>query len=137
MSSITGEECAVSGIYRSSGGCGHTTQRPISKAERFAPCPHCDKAVIWTLVKPSARQGVLDAGLSDVTKKAGADQPKPSKNIKSPNEALGHSPQKTDSSSTSIPATGHQQAAKSTAEPQNLRSRHERLTTTNETIELQ
>src|SRR6267378_3191230 len=88
MSSITGEECAVSGIYRSSGGCGHAAQRPISKGERFAPCPQCYKAVVWILVEPSGGQGTLDTGLSDVARRASIEQAKRRKSIKAPKEAL-------------------------------------------------
>jgi hypothetical protein len=117
MNSITGEECAVSGIYRSSGGCGHAAQRPISKGERFPPCPQCYKAVVWTLVEPSGAQGTLDTGLSDVAKRASIEQAKGRKSIKAPKEALEESPQNPHSNSKSAPPSYGQEAAASTAKP--------------------
>jgi hypothetical protein len=49
--SETNEECQTSGLYLGSGGCGHATQRRISREQVFPECLICRKAVNWTLLR--------------------------------------------------------------------------------------
>jgi hypothetical protein len=49
--SETGEECEISGLYFGSGGCGHATERRITKDQQFPECRICGKAVNWTLLR--------------------------------------------------------------------------------------
>jgi hypothetical protein len=41
----------VSGIYKSSGGCGHSVERAIPLGYEFPQCSHCYEPVTWTLVR--------------------------------------------------------------------------------------
>jgi hypothetical protein len=51
MSGTTGQTCTVSGIYRSSGTCGHAVERAIPLGHTFPPCEHCHRAITWILVR--------------------------------------------------------------------------------------
>ncbi len=45
----TGETCQVSGIYRAD--CANKPERSMPKGHTFPACPHCNKAVTWSLVR--------------------------------------------------------------------------------------
>ena len=49
--SQTDDVCQTSGLYLGSGGCGHATQRRITRGEPFPHCRICGKAVNWTLLR--------------------------------------------------------------------------------------
>ena len=49
--SITNEECQTSGLYLTSGACGHAGYQRISKGETFPTCRACGKAVNWTFLR--------------------------------------------------------------------------------------
>jgi hypothetical protein len=52
----TGDTCTVSGIYKSSGQCGHSVERAIPEGHTFPPCGHCHSAITWTLVRKTQTQ---------------------------------------------------------------------------------
>lgn len=49
--SITNETCLTSGLYLTSGACGHAGYQRITKGQPFQTCRACGKAVHWTLLR--------------------------------------------------------------------------------------
>ena len=45
----TGQICTASGIYKRT--CPHPTEIALSVGEKFPPCPDCNEAVNWSLVR--------------------------------------------------------------------------------------
>ena len=49
--SITSETCQTSGLYLTSGACGHAGYQRITKGQSFPTCRACGKAVTWTFLR--------------------------------------------------------------------------------------
>lgn len=49
---VTGDKCEKSGLYLSSGSCGHAGQSSHLEGEPLPACRICGKPVHWTLLRP-------------------------------------------------------------------------------------
>ena len=49
----TGDVCQASGLYQSSGPCGHSMQLIVPRGHRFPACSNCRGALTWSLIAPS------------------------------------------------------------------------------------
>jgi hypothetical protein len=45
---ITNETCRGTGLYLSTGACGHSGYQMVTKGQQFATCGVCGEAVNWT-----------------------------------------------------------------------------------------
>jgi hypothetical protein len=62
--SVTNETSETSGLYLSSGACGHAREERITKRQPFPTCRVCGKAVNWTLLRetysPNRSEHLID-----------------------------------------------------------------------------